>query len=124
MALHEFAEERLARAVGVDVGRVDEVAACFQKGIVDLAAFLLGRNADITKPRFSQIGFDVWKRTGARDTSGVERRQLILFIRIFYLVNLKLFSCLRRSFLLFFLENPCMCRQNHFDTFYFIDFRQ
>jgi hypothetical protein len=40
---HELAEQRFAGAVGVDVGGVNEVAARFQKGVVDFAALLFRR---------------------------------------------------------------------------------
>ena len=43
MAVHELAEETFTCAVGVDVGGVDEVAAGFEEGVVDLAALLFCR---------------------------------------------------------------------------------
>ena len=42
LAVHELAEETFACAVGVNVGGVDEVAAGFEEGVVDLAALLRG----------------------------------------------------------------------------------
>src|SRR5262249_44921932 len=40
MAGHELAEQRCAGAVGVNVGSINEVAARFPKGVVDLAALV------------------------------------------------------------------------------------
>ena len=39
LALHELAQQPFARSVGIDVGRVDEVATRVKEGVVDLAAF-------------------------------------------------------------------------------------
>ena len=39
LALHELAQQPFARSVGIDVGRVDEVAARLKEGVIDLAAF-------------------------------------------------------------------------------------
>jgi len=40
---HELAEEPLARAVGIKIGRVDEIAASIGEGVEDLFALLLRR---------------------------------------------------------------------------------
>jgi hypothetical protein len=39
MALHELTQEFLARAIGVEIRRVDEVAACVAVGLIDFLRF-------------------------------------------------------------------------------------
>jgi hypothetical protein len=42
MALNELSYEFLARAVGVEIRRVNEVSACLAVGLLDLQRFRLG----------------------------------------------------------------------------------
>ena len=43
MSFDELAKKRLARAVGVDVSSVNEVAARFTEGVVNFLCLILGR---------------------------------------------------------------------------------
>ena len=43
VALHELAEERFARPVGVEIGGLNEIAPGLAEGVVHLSRFVLGR---------------------------------------------------------------------------------
>jgi len=42
VVLHELTQEGFAGPIGVEVSGVDEIAAGFAEGVVDLAGFVLG----------------------------------------------------------------------------------
>jgi len=41
VSLHEFAEERVTRAVGVHIGGVNEIVVCFSKDVVHFLRFVV-----------------------------------------------------------------------------------